>query len=238
MLGTERRNFKLNGAKEISLLAKWRAKIRLFFDELKKPPNVLIAVLTAIFTIIWGSNWQYSSYQSWWFDTLGHIVAGFGGALSLRYLIRKYGAKGFFAFDEGRRFLAIIVEAWVIRLAILWEVIEFVWDVLGQPNMSWMARAQKDLIDTMVDIIAAVFFAKIAMILASGYDHIYENRYPDEIEREEMDEVIGMVARVSQSKKLRRRALRRQRIERAIGFLRDELDKIGDKFKDDKDEEN
>lgn len=215
-------------------------KAIVFFGELKKPPNCVIAALFAVFAVVWSLNWQGDNElfsNKWWFDAIGHSIAGFGGALALRHLIRKYGAKGFFVFEEGRRFLNIIVEAWVIRLAIFWEALEFLWDVLGQPNIGWLPRAQKGLVDTMVDIIAAVLFAKIALVLASWYDRIYESKFPDESEREEMDDVIGMVSRVSQTKKLRRRVLRRQRLERVIGFLKDELDKIGDKFKDDKDGE-
>lgn len=208
---------------------------KFLLKELKRPPNAVIAALFIAFSAMWGANWQYSSDESWLFDAVGHVIAGFGGALALRYLIRKYGARGFFVFDEGRKFLNIIVQAWVAKLAVYWEVLEFAWDSLGQPYVVWLARAQKDLFDTMVDIIAAMLAAKIALVIASRYDRLYEKWYPDEIEKEDMDEVIDMIALVSQSKKLRRRALRRQRLERIIGFLRDELDKIGDKFKDDKD---
>ena len=215
------------------MFARWRFSLAFFLNELKKPPNAVIAILLAAFIIIWSSNWQYNSSQAWWLDTLGHAIAGFGGALSLRYLIRKYGAKGFFVFDEGRRFLVIIVEAWVVRMAILWEVLEFTWDVIGQPYVSWFMRAQKDLIDTMTDIIVAVVMAKIALALAYWYDRWYEKKYPDEFEQEEIEDVIDMVAQVSRSKYLRKRAHRRKRIEKVIGFLKKELDKLGDKFGDD-----
>lgn len=220
------------------MFGKWRLRAGLLFYELKKPTNVVIAILAAAFLIIWGLNWQYDSDESRWFDSLGHAIAGFGGALSLRYLIRKYGAKGFFVFDEGRRFLTIIVEAWVMRIAIFWEVLEFSWDVIGQPYVVWFIRAQKDSIDTMSDIIIAVVMAKIALALTYWYDCWYEKKYPNESEYEETEDVISMVRRVSQSKKIRRRAVRRQRIEKIIGFFKEELDKIGDKFKDDKDDEH
>lgn len=215
--------------------AKRREQLSAFVREMQKPPNAVIAILSLIFAVVWALNWQGGNDlfgNQWWFDTLGHSVAGFGGALALRYLIRKYAAKGFFAFEEGRRFLNLVVEAWVMRLAILWEAFEFSWDMFGQQYLMWVARAQKDLIDTMVDILAAVFMAKVAILLASLYDNWYERRYPDESEQEEIDEVVGMVSRVSRSKYMRRRAKRRRRIEKAIGFLKEELDKIGDKFKD------
>lgn len=213
-----------------------REQLSVFIREAKRPPNVIIALLSVIFAVVWALNWQGENdlfSNQWWFDALGHAVAGFGGALALRYLIRKYAAKGFFVFEEGRRFLNIVVEAWVMRLAILWEALEFSWDMFGLRYQMWVTRAQIDLIDTMVDILAAVFMAKVAVFLASLYDNWYEGRYPDESEQEEIDEVVGMVSRVSRSKYMRRRAKRRRRIEKAIVFLKEELDKIGDKFKDD-----
>ena len=149
-------------------------KLTVFFGELKKPPNALIALLFVAFVIIWGSNWQYNSDESWRFDALGHAIAGFGGAFAVRYLIRKYGAKGFFVFEEGRRFLALVVEAWVMRVAVFWEALEFLWDVWGQPYLVWLARAQKNTFDTMSDILIAVIMAKIALAVASRYDRWYE----------------------------------------------------------------
>ena len=208
-------------------------RFKIFLGELKKPPNLAIAILTIIFIAIWSSNWQYNSDVSWWFDTLGHAVAGFGGALALRYLIRRYAARGFFVFDDGRKFLATVVEAWVMKFAVFWEALEFIWDVWGQPYLLWLARAQKDLFDTMVDILVAVLAARFALMIARWFDDWYERHHPEDTSEEEFDEVMEIIRRLSRSKNSRRRSMRKKRIERVIGFLKEELDKIGDKFKDD-----
>lgn len=186
-----------------------------------------IVIGTMIFIIIWGWwGWQEVELfdNAWRFDTLGHAVAGFGGALVLCYLFKKYHhAKDIFECSFGRPLLSALVEKWVMRGAFAWEITEFCWDEWGQPLLSWLAKAQKGSADTMIDLIVTIATGFVALTLLRRREERSDKRHPEDVEKRDIQEALFMLQHASALKHIRKRSRRKKRIRRVISFLQSDL---------------
>lgn len=186
-----------------------------------------IAITVILFIIIWGVwGWQEAILLSnaWRFDALGHAIAGFGGALALRYLFKKHNrAKNIFEFSFGRPLLSALVEKWVMRGAFAWEIIEFCWDMWGQPWLSWLGQAQKGSADTMIDLIVTIGAGYGALILVRWREARYDKWHPEDTEKREVQEALFILERASEFKHIQKQARRRKYIRRVISFFRRDL---------------
>lgn len=188
--------------------------------------GIIITAIT-LFVMIWGVwGWQEAILFSgaWGFDTIGHTIAGFGGALALRHLFKKHHrTKNIFEFSFGRPLLSALVEKWVMRSAFTWEIIEFCWDEWGQPLLSWLAKAQKGSADTMLDLIVTIGAGFGALALFRRYEERYDKRHPDDVEKREVQEALFMFKHASELKHVRKQSYRRKRIHHIISLLQRDL---------------
>lgn len=178
-----------------------------FIRELIKPYNLAFISFWLLFLFTWGYLWQDAELfgKAWWFDVLGHTVFGFFGAFTLLYLLRVYAIKGIFVF-AGRFFLSIFIISIITILGVFWEVGELLWDLKLQPDyFNWIAKAQKNSVDTTVDILTNTGFAFFAMLLYGLYNKWYEKYYPNEYEKEEVIEMQAKIARFSKDIRKRRK---------------------------------
>lgn len=185
-----------------------------------------IVISVILFIIIWGVwGWEEAIPfgNTWRFDALGHAIAGFGGALALRYLFKKHHrAKDIFEFSFGRPLLSALVEKWIMRGAFAWEIIEFCWDMWGQPWLSWLAQAQKGSADTMIDLIVMIGAGYGALILVRWREARYDKRHPEDTEKREVQEALFMLERASELKHIRRKSRKQKYIRRVISFLQND----------------
>jgi len=162
----------------------------------RKIINISIVFFWIIFYYVWGFlGWSDAHIfeESWWFDTAGHALFGFAGAITLLYLYRTYSLHGLFYF-AGHKHLAVIVVAHIVLLGTLWELIELLWDLYIQPEyMAWLAKAQGSSMDTTIDILAETIAAFVVMFLYVAYNKAYEKFYPDNF-RTEKKELLEEVA--------------------------------------------
>ena len=160
------------------------------------------------FLYIWGlSGWQDAELfnKVWWFDTAGHALFGIAFAWMLLLIISGHAVKGAFLFT-GKIFLSIVVIAGVMLVGILWEAAERLWDWYLQPNyFMWLAKAQKDSVDTVSDILVNFCSAFFFVTCYHIYNIIYEKWHPDEAEKTEIEETIEMIQYVSEKIRRRRR---------------------------------
>lgn len=195
-----------------------------------------IVLSVILFIIIWGAwGWEEAILFSnaWWFDAFGHAIAGFGGALALRHLFKKHHrAKDIFAFSFGRVFLSALIEKWVMRGAFLWEIIEFCWDLFGQPWLSWLAQAQKGSADTMIDLIITISAAYGALLLMRWREARYDKQHPEDTEKREIQEALFLLKQASEIKYLCRRMRKQKRIRRIMNLLKRDLKIISQSVRD------
>ncbi|MCH7882854.1 hypothetical protein IIA95_00315 [Patescibacteria group bacterium] len=184
-----------------------------FIREFTKPYNLAFIIFWLLFLFIWGYLWQDGQLfgKAWWFDTLGHAVFGFFGAFTLLYLLRVYAIKGIFVF-AGRVFLSVFIIAIITILGVFWEAGELFWDLTLQLDyFNWIAKAQKDSIDTTADILTNTGFAFFAMLFYGLYNKWYEKYYPNEYEKEEITKMKTKIARFSKDiRKQRRRYFKKE----------------------------
>lgn len=104
----------------------------------------------------------------WWFDFAGHAWAGVLGSINDLYLYsrRRSGGLQEVRRDMGDLHLTKCVVADVALAGIVWEGIERIWDWLLQPNFAtWAAKAQKDVVDNMIDLFTNPSFALATLLL-------------------------------------------------------------------------
>lgn len=158
-----------------------------------KTVNFLFLCFNIAFSWIW---WHYSwgeetelFTRGWWFDAFGHALTGFLWAWMVLYWSRCYSPENY-VFDSKFRTARDVVFKVTLGEIFLWEIcIELLWDSQIQPNfVSWMAKAQKGAADNMLDILFTALAASLAMILWGLYRKYYAWRWPDEAQREEIEE--------------------------------------------------
>ena len=153
--------------------------------------NLLILLANLAFAYIWGVwGWGDSElYESgWWFDNYGHILFGFGWGFIIIYWIRKYAPATYIVANKF--FLALVAIAVVTLLeVIIWEGLELLWDLKLQPDFAnWLAKAQKGSADTTIDIIMTALGAIVAMLFWGGYRKFYEWKWPNDAQKEAIEE--------------------------------------------------
>ena len=153
--------------------------------------NLLILLANLAFAYIWGVwGWENSElYESgWWFDTAGHAVFGFLWAFILLYWTRKYLYWLYVILPK--ILLAFVIMALVNWIETqFWECAELLWDKWLQPNyFPHLAKAQKGSVDNAVDILVTSYAALVAMIFWGGYRKFYEWKWPNDAQKEAIEE--------------------------------------------------
>lgn len=161
---------------------------------------------TIVFIILWGWGWGEADIfeRAWWFDTLGHVTAGFGGALALLHLLKNSALGGFFRI-RGKIFLMFAVVAIVAMIQSHgWEGLESVWDYILQPLFfPHLAKAQKNGLDTTIDNLMTTSAATLAMRCWWYYDRSMRHR--ETIEEEEIEEALELMETLSEKIRTKRR---------------------------------
>lgn len=193
--------------------------------------NGILICFWLLFSYFW-TKWGWNSTATlfdyhWWYDTAGHAVFGFAGGLTLLYLFHTYAVVGIFRF-AGKKFLGIIIVAIITLIGIFWEAGELLWDLRIQPNyFSWLGVAQINSIDTTVDLLTNTFFSAFSMLTYSCYSRVYEYLYPNEDEKEEIEEIIALIRHAS----LQIGARRRENLKHIVPALRELIRIARDKRK-------
>ena len=197
------------------------SRIQRLVHELARPMNAVLAISWIVFVFIWIGGWNDAVLfnAGWWFDTAGHAIFGFFGALMFYYLFRRYAIRGIFNI-AGPFFLALIIIAFVTCLGVVWEAIELSFDLFIQPSYAdWLAKAQKNSVDTVLDILTNFGFSVVAMAIAAAYQMIHRRRYPDEFNHEEVEEIGARIEHLI-------RDLRERHHERSVSTRRELRSKI------------
>lgn len=160
----------------------------------------ILMIFWSLFAAIWGF-WQmdrmaYDIFSSfWWFDEIGHALFGAFLVFSLLIFHQNYST----AYPPllralGEKHLMRDILGEVALGAILWEAAELLKDFYSQKNYSvWIARAQLNSVDTVLDIIIAVLFAILALFVYESTKKLYHYlRLHDESDesREEADNAL------------------------------------------------
>lgn len=191
------------------------SRLRRFIREMLRPWNALLFIFWSLFVYVWLRGWNNAAMfdRGWWFDAGGHALFGFLGALTFFYLFRRYAVRGIFNI-AGDFFLALIIVSVVTSLGLLWEGIELGYDLAIQPSVAdWLAKAQKNSVDTTIDMLENAGFAVLAMLAVAAYRALHRKRHSDESEREEIEELSARIEHLS-------RDLRRRRAEQLRVFNR------------------
>ena len=186
---------------------KSRSIMRRFIRELLHPRNAFLFISWVLFTVIWFWGWNDDAIfdSGWWFDAVGHALFGFLGALTFFYLFRRYAVRGIFNI-AGDFFLALIIVSVVTCFGVLWEAVELGYDLAIQPSFAdWLVKAQKNSVDTTIDILENIGFSILAMLAAATYRALYRRRYPDESEQEEIEEMRAKIEHFSRELRGRHR---------------------------------
>lgn len=159
-----------------------------------------LIIFWSLFAAIWGF-WQVGgvAYEifspAWWFDETGHALFGAFLVFSLLIFHQNYSTTYpplLRALGEKHIMRDILGE--VALGAILWEAAELLHDLYLQSNYSaWIARAQLNSVDTVLDIISAILFAILALFAYEAAKKIYHYlRLHDESDesREEADNAL------------------------------------------------
>jgi len=222
------------------VLKKLLHKIRPFFCELIKLPNIGIIFFIIFIVYMWGFYfWKEAELGSlsWWLDELGHAIGGFFFTIVLLYLIRTYFAGGFFRIG-GKKTLRFLVISVMVTLAFIWEVLEFLWDQWGHPSFPWIAKAQEGQVDTMVDWMITVGFSFMAMFVDWFYERRSRRLHPDVYEDEEIKEVCDSIHNLSESILKEQRSLRKKKIRETFRPLKTRIDRFYSEHCDEKDLEH
>lgn len=175
----------------------------------------------------------------WWFDFAGHAWAGVVGAINDMYLYsrRREGGLQEVRYDLGDLHLTKGVVADVGLAGIAWEGLERIWDWLIQPNIvPWVARAQKDVVDNMIDLMTNPFFALLTLLCLFAGGAIFDRWIRKQASRDEqlaqnavmlMNKIESLDAQLAELvlplKETKRELIRqfiRKRRERFRAFLR------------------
>ncbi|MBI4119663.1 MAG: hypothetical protein HY456_02345 [Parcubacteria group bacterium] len=151
-----------------------------------KPVNSVVALSLVIFTFIWGwQGWRAVETfgPAWWFDEIGHAIFGLGYTFAVLYWIRTYAPAAYYTAPKW--FISVTTNAIMTMAGVIWEAIELLWDLWLQPNFAaWLAKAQKDSVDTTIDILVTAVFSTLALIARHVFLKWYESRYPNEALKE------------------------------------------------------
>ena len=156
--------------------------------------NIFIVIANILFIYFWGyKGWGLFEKLTLWkfdFDSLGHLIFGLGWGYFLVCLGKLYWPEDYLVTSKKRLALEIILIVTAFE-TLLWEIcIEWLlWDSWLQPtNFSELAKAQKGIEDTMLDILITFIGACLAMLTWGTYRKYFEWRWPDDAEKEEIDE--------------------------------------------------
>lgn len=198
----------------------------------KKPVWPLFAwgAYWIIHILVWGvwgwkeselfRNGTFSPNGPWWFDFAGHAWAGIMGAFNDLYLYSRSRRGG---LQERRREMGDLqltkcVVADVGLAGIGWEAIELLWDRLLQPNFAvWAAKAQKDIVDNVIDVVTNPAGALIGVLFAFAAIAVFNRWIKKKADEEETDalEIIRITEEIEacedQLEEISRRLQRTQR---------------------------
>ncbi len=171
----------------------------------KSAQNLLLPIFFIVFWLSFAYIWLVIGWKDtnklftphWWFDEVGHALFGTMGSCTLLFLFQNYAAKGVFRIT-GRFFLALVIIAIISLLGVLWELVEFIWDMWLQPeHFDWLGKAQSDSIDTMIDILVNASFSTLVMGIYGIYNMLYTKIYPDESALFQIEELTGEIKAIS-----------------------------------------
>lgn len=156
--------------------------------------NIFIIIANILFIYFWGyKGWGAFEKLTFWkfdFDSLGHLIFGLGWSCILVYWGKTYWPEDYLVTSKKRLALEVILIVTAFE-TLLWEIcIEWLlWDSWLQPNnFPGLAKAQKGIEDTMLDILITFIGACLAILIWGTYRKYFEWRWPDEAEKEEIEE--------------------------------------------------
>ena len=185
--------------------------------------NLIMVLANLVFIYIWGVlNWGDAEVGSngWWFDELGHVISGFGWFFIWLHLIRSYMPATYLVTNK--TFLGIVIVAIVtIAEAILWEGGELLWDLKIQPDyVSFLAKAQKGSVDTILDILFTFAAAFLAMALWEIWRKFCSKKWPDITKKEAAMEAKAKARLLAEEILKMERAHRKQVLKEIFAPLR------------------
>ncbi|MBI1999025.1 MAG: hypothetical protein HYS74_00005, partial [Parcubacteria group bacterium] len=150
------------------------------------------------FIYIWGfRSWTTLELydNGWWFDALGHAIAGGVLATMMLRLGRATMLRRGVYFIEGAGRRILNITSYNALLAVLWELAEFGWDVYMQPEF-FMTRAQahKGSLDTVLDFTFQTASAFLVVASAALSHWWYFTKYPDAALLDEIGDARDLVA--------------------------------------------
>ena len=132
----------------------------------------------ASFIFIWGFwKWRTAEFggPEWIFDNYGHALATFAGAVNLIYEIQYFWPTALSSARPIKRasILWAVVPSVILVLAVVWEGFEAYHDL-----RSLLIKAQKGDLDTTVDILLAIPFSYLGVLIRTGWDSLVSYRNP------------------------------------------------------------
>lgn len=176
----------------------------LFLRQHTKLTLVCVSIIIWFsFYEIWGMhNWTRAALfdDGWWLDTIGHFTAGVVGAINLLCIYQTFDSKRIFYFAGGGHLVTTIAGK-MLFFAFIWEVGEMFYD-MQIAEMSeqgfYLIRAQINSLDTVLDIGATLCAALLTCLTYVGYNALREKVYPDEYQKEELQEFFRIASHLAE----------------------------------------
>lgn len=155
--------------------------------------RILIISASVIFWIafiyIWGlKGWNDAQLFTkwWWFDFLGHVIAGIILSINIFFILRNYTSprKSFRLLSNG--YQGFFVVTIMITVSTFWEFFEGILDVVNILFQIGRFPAQTHALDTTIDI-----FTTSAVSIPAVYFYIqtisyFQKKFPNEKLQEEI----------------------------------------------------